>query len=68
MESSRVPPNLDPIHIERCLANANELMRRVYMAQGLDGQLRTKPRQDASHDRPDVVKVGAARLFVGGMQ
>lgn len=60
--SPTYPRALTPEYIEAFLASANMAARRVFCAQGLDGQLR----QNTSHDRSDVLHVGGRRLFVGG--
>lgn len=60
MQGSKVPTipaELQADHIARTLTNSNELMRRLFAAQGLNGVLRT--------ERPEVVRVGTGRLLRG---
>lgn len=55
-KSPTIPICLDADHIERTLRNSNELMRQLFAARGLDGQVRT------AHE---VVRVGNGRLLRG---
>lgn len=68
----RIPVQLDPDHIERTLANSNELMRQVFAAQGLDGRLRTKdltqdPRKDRAYGVQPIYFGSGYRFFGSGL-
>ena len=63
--SPNYPRTLSPEYIEAYLANANLLARRCFLAQGLDGKLRTESREHAGQNGPDVLHVGRSRLLMG---
>lgn len=66
------PAELQADHIEASLANSNELMRRVFAAQNLDGVLRTEKlthqrRKDLPYGVQPIYFASGYRFFGSGL-
>lgn len=71
--STNIPPiQLDPDYIERYITHSNQLMRRVFAVQNLDGVLRTEkltqdPRKDLAHGVQPIYFGSGYRFFGSGL-